>query len=839
MKLCLVFPPWRGMTNSVLGKLKFFRKGKPTQVYGMSIPDVMINDDIKKSKGYQKYLAISFGIIAPKKKRKGIKATDTPKKRDLITTEENILFNPDEALKLRESISLTEAHIAEEEQQLHETHASLIIGREQTSKVDKEVVESQKKKKLKGIASNIAAKDLFNIKKENKKAEKIIFYIRFPKASSEGSGAKPEVPGEPKGKSTSSSEGAEEIILSSDDEKIESENKAAKSEKSDEETADDEDVHSDKEVHNEEEQQMDNEHYDEEVHDDVEKHDDADEEMKCDHSTTTEESVQANVINEVKNQLSKLLPKVVSDFVIQRIKSMVCDVLQKDPINLQQKDVSEIHKIKLEHATKEKVPKYSTTLFDQAAMDEYNQKDILFKIMRESKSYDKHPKHKALYDALVQSLLVDEDDIDRGVAKPHTQKRRHHEDEGQDHPLDSAKEQKRQRKNDVEPPMKSSMSKESSKTSKIGKSVTAKELAKEPIHEIVIDVEEPILDDAVSDADQPQEVVDPKKDNSTWFKKPPRPETPDPEGNQDKKYLVGPVYKLLSRTCKSNIELEYNMDQCYNALTDQLDWTNPKGDGCPYDLSKPLPLQGSPVYSTMKTLSVIKVKVDKRLGYGYLEENVVRKADRQEYSCKEGDFPRLRLNDIEDMLLLHVQNKLFNLPGDDIVDLQGDDPIDAINHMMSFLLAVITSRYPTTNNQLRNSLNPRQQATINDGRVTLQPVQGRQISFATEELAFLAVPGIAEGQATQIVITHNVAYQADDLDAYDSDCVKLNIAKVSLIVNLSYYSSNVLVEVHNPNNINNNRIIQSVQAMPSSEHSSVVNRLETKITSDRNIIPYP
>nr|GEW76212.1 receptor-interacting serine/threonine-protein kinase [Tanacetum cinerariifolium] len=31
---------------------------------------------------------------------------------------------------------------------------------------------------------------------------------------------------------------------------------------------------------------------------------------------------------------------------------------------------------------------------------------------------------------------------------------------------------------------------------------------------------------------------------------------------------------------------------------------------------------------------------------------------------------------------------------------QGDDPIDAINHMMSILSAVVTSRYPTTNNQL-------------------------------------------------------------------------------------------------------------------------------------------
>ncbi|GJT33593.1 hypothetical protein Tco_1143580 [Tanacetum coccineum] len=46
-----------------------------------------------------------------------------------------------------------------------------------------------------------------------------------------------------------------------------------------------------------------------------------------------------------------------------------------------------------------------------------------------------------------------------------------------------------------------------------------------------------------------------------------------------------------------------------------------------------------------------------------------RRADRQEYPFKEGDFSRLHLNDIEYMLLFHVQNKLFNLLGDDIVDL--------------------------------------------------------------------------------------------------------------------------------------------------------------------------
>ncbi|GJT78555.1 hypothetical protein Tco_1045280 [Tanacetum coccineum] len=154
-----------------------------------------------------------------------------------------------------------------------------------------------------------------------------------------------------------------------------------------------------------------------------------------------------------------------------------------------------------------------------------------------------------------------------------------------------------------------------------------------------------------------------------------------------------------------------------------------------------------------------------------------------------------------------------------LVFTQGDDPIDAINHMMSFLSVVVTSRYPTTNNQLRNSSNPTQQATINDERVTLQPVQGRQISFATGTTRTYT-PGASGSnsgkQRTVIseyeiraIITHNAAYQADDLDAYDSDCDELNISKVSLMANLSYYGSEALAEVHNPDNVDNHMINQA------------------------------
>nr|GFB39894.1 hypothetical protein [Tanacetum cinerariifolium] len=44
------------------------------------------------------------------------------------------------------------------------------------------------------------------------------------------------------------------------------------------------------------------------------------------------------------------------------------------------------------------------------------------------------------------------------------------------------------------------------------------------------------------------------------------------------------------------------------------------------------------------------------------------------------------------------------------------------------------------------------------------------------------------------VVTTNAAYQADDLDAYDSDCDKLNSAKIALMANLSHYGSDNLAE---------------------------------------------
>ncbi|GJX43294.1 retrovirus-related pol polyprotein from transposon TNT 1-94 [Tanacetum coccineum] len=79
-------------------------------------------------------------------------------------------------------------------------------------------------------------------------------------------------------------------------------------------------------------------------------------------------------------------------------------------------------------------------------------------------------------------------------------------------------------------------------------------------------------------------------------------------------------------------------------------------------------------------------------------------------------------------------------------------------------------------------------------KVLLVEAQGSGKVLNEEELEFLADPGVAEGPVTQTVITHNAAYQADDLDAYDSDCDDFSTAKAVLMANLSSYGSDVLSE---------------------------------------------
>ncbi|GJS34980.1 hypothetical protein Tco_0533362 [Tanacetum coccineum] len=171
--------------------------------------------------------------------------------------------------------------------------------------------------------------------------------------------------------------------------------------------------------------------------------------------------------------------------------------------------------------------------------------------------------------------------------------------------------------------------------------------------------------------------------------------------NLTQEILLGPAFRLLKGTRSNYAELEYEFEEYYKALSEKLDWENPKGGDYPFDLSKPLPLikrrkrqrvpfeffinndlkylQGgisTMTYTTSTTKTkAVKVAYDKYALWGISrgENNVspsmhMQEAYNQEEIFKEGDFLRLQINDIEDMLNLMVQNRLTNISGDDVSD---------------------------------------------------------------------------------------------------------------------------------------------------------------------------
>ncbi|GJV52644.1 hypothetical protein Tco_1448385 [Tanacetum coccineum] len=178
--------------------------------------------------------------------------------------------------------------------------------------------------------------------------------------------------------------------------------------------------------------------------------------------------------------------------------------------------------------------------------------------------------------------------------------------------------------------------------------------------------------------------------------------------------LAGPTFELMKGTCKSLTELEYFCEEVYKATTEKLDWINPEGRQYPHDLRQPLPLvpnsQGRhvipfhhfinndleylrggessrkystsvtktkaadyghikwiedlvpnsldqrtrDVYSKRRIIAVTKVEIVEWQNYKHLDWITVRRDDDILYKFKEGDFHRLRIQDIEDMLLLLV-----------------------------------------------------------------------------------------------------------------------------------------------------------------------------------------
>nr|GEU50855.1 hypothetical protein [Tanacetum cinerariifolium] len=279
-----------------------------------------------------------------------------------------------------------------------------------------------------------------------------------------------------------------------------------------------------------------------------------------------------------------------------------------------------------------------------ASLTEFELKKILIDNMEKSQTTLTADEHKELYKALVNSCNVDKDLFEVYGKVVSLKRGRKDKDKDKDPPARFDQGLKRQNTSKDAESSKGSRSKESKSTSSSkgttssqpkssGKSAQPEELIR-------------IVDDIVEQCNQGQDMsnIDDQPDaevalNHDWFNILEWPSTPDLDWNVRKivnfrppqtwinkiaqvekpplsfdklistpidfssyvmnylkidnltqDYLVGQVFNLLKRTCKSHVELEYNIQECYKVVTDQLDWNNPEGKEYPFDLSKPLPL---------------------------------------------------------------------------------------------------------------------------------------------------------------------------------------------------------------------------------------------------------
>ncbi|GJV18619.1 hypothetical protein Tco_1367639 [Tanacetum coccineum] len=172
---------------------------------------------------------------------------------------------------------------------------------------------------------------------------------------------------------------------------------------------------------------------------------------------------------------------------------------------------------------------------------------------------------------------------------------------------------------------------------------------------------------------------------------------------------------------------------------------------------------------------------------------------------------------------------------------------------------------------------PINEATIQNGRVTVQQVQGRQgqsyantvnkgnatssggnnirgqsgllnaiivkvkdtgLGNALSLRGQGTLHGILDDQAAQTTIPNNVAFQTKDLDAYDFDCDDVSNAKAVLMANLSNYGLDVISVVPHLKSYHNDLDNESVHFMQDIKQTPIVDFPYNEIISDSNIIPY-
>ncbi|GJW59814.1 hypothetical protein Tco_0109149 [Tanacetum coccineum] len=287
-----------------------------------------------------------------------------------------------------------------------------------------------------------------------------------------------------------------------------------------------------------------------------------------DNSSTIRATVKSKVPIVVKEylgtSLDDALHKALQTHTAELVKEHfiladVTDVLQQQP--KPHKSVADIRKIKMEQAGKKQEPKYTIVSSNVDSLWEFDQKRTLFETM---KSFEQNSKHKALYKG--KETKPSKKAKSTGTSKGTTKSQPKSTDksvQAEETVFEAGDTQVTQDLGEYTDPEWNE-----------GKSVENK-----PTQKWICDL---------AKAEKPSKTFDDLMSTLIDFSAFVMNHLQISDPTQDN--LVGPAYELLKGMCRSYVKLKYNMEECYKALTDQLDWNNPKGDRYPFNLIKPLPL---------------------------------------------------------------------------------------------------------------------------------------------------------------------------------------------------------------------------------------------------------
>nr|GEY73074.1 hypothetical protein [Tanacetum cinerariifolium] len=557
-----------------------------------------------------------------------------------------------------------------------------------TSTKGKQPAKASKAKSL-TVLSEVAMTEAEQLKLATKRIlQQTHIFQAIGSSADEGTGSIPGVPDVP------TEESDEEISWKSSDEE-EDDDVDEKSDDQDDDAQDDDDDQDDENKNDDDQDERDDDDDQEEASDDEQY---SDEEVKVAvqiQSDRLRDEAQAENEECLKN-LDENIQKFIKEQVKEHVKVQVSKILSK---------IEQIMNEQLEDEVLTRSSNSSKTSYAVAAdLSEMDLKKILIEKMEGNKSIYRSNEQRNLYKALVKAYEFDKI-ILYTYGDTVALKRRRDDDADKDEEPSAGSDRGSKRRREGKELQSASAPKEKA-TRTTGKSTQGSI--------------QPYMSELAKQTDSRSsfnELMDTPVEFSAFLMNRLKVDTLTTE------LLVGPTYKLMKGSCKSLVELEFFLEEVYKAMTDQLDWIKPEGQQYPHNLLKPLPLipnsQGHcvvpfdhfinndneylrggalsrkyitsvtktkaadyghikwieylfygfavnresahDVYSKRRIIAVTELKIVEWHNYKHLDWITVRRDDEKLYKFKEGDFKRLRIQDIEDMLLLLVQGKLTNL----------------------------------------------------------------------------------------------------------------------------------------------------------------------------------